>query len=48
MRRALVLGMIASIGLVVGAPLFIVSQTRVSPEAIQSSVLRAPELMDKA
>ena len=48
MKRALFLGMIAVAGSLVGAVAFIAGQTKVPPEAIQSSVIRAPELIEAA
>lgn len=49
MRYRLVLGAIAAVVLLCGLAAFaIVSQTKVSPEAIQSSVTRTPELIERA
>jgi hypothetical protein len=48
MKRRLVFSLIAGIGLLAGAAFLIVAPTRVSQDAIQSSVTRTPELIDKA
>lgn len=48
MKRGLFFGMIAAAGLFAGAAFVVVGQTKVPPEAIQSSVIRSPELMDRA
>ncbi|EUB96697.1 Phytochelatin synthase [Rhizobium sp. CF080] len=48
MKRGLFFGMIAAAGLLAGAAFIVVGQTKVPPEAIQSSVIRSPELMDRA
>lgn len=47
MKRIL-FGLVAAVGLLAGAVLFIAGQTRVPPDAIQSSVIRTPELIGKA
>lgn len=48
MKRGLFFGIIGSAGLVAGALFVFVGQTKVSPEAIQSSVIRSPDLVDRA
>ncbi|UVK37873.1 phytochelatin synthase family protein [Mesorhizobium sp. AR10] len=48
MKRSLAFGVIAGVGLLGGAALLIVGQSAVSPDAIQSSVTRAPALIDSA
>ena len=48
MKRSLVYGMIAAVALLGGAALLIGAPSRVSQDAIQSSVIRSPELLDKA
>lgn len=48
MKRGLFFGMIAAAGLFAGAAFVVVGQTKVPPEAIQSSVIRSPQLMDRA
>ena len=48
MKRRLVFSVIAGIGLLAGAAFLIVAPTRVSQDAIQSSVIRTPELIDRA
>ena len=48
MKRRLVFSVIAGIGLLAGAAFLIVAPARVSQDAIQSSVARTPELIDKA
>jgi hypothetical protein len=48
MKRRLVFSLIAGIGLLAGAAFLIVAPTRVSQDAIQSSVIRTPELIDRA
>jgi hypothetical protein len=48
MKRGFVFGVIAGIALLAGAAFLIVAPTRVSQDAIQSSVTRTPELIDKA
>lgn len=48
MKRAFFFGMIAVAGLLAGTVGFVGSQTKVPPEAIQSSVIRAPELIEAA
>ncbi|CDZ28265.1 phytochelatin synthase family protein [Neorhizobium galegae] len=48
MKRGLFFGMIAAAGLFAGAAFVLVGQTKVPPEAIQSSVIRSPQLMDRA
>ncbi len=48
MKRSLVFSVIAGVGLLAGAALLIVAPATVSQDAIQSSVTRAPELIDKA
>ena len=44
----LIAGMLAGVGLLGGAALWVVGQSAVSPAAIQSSVIRTPELIDSA
>jgi hypothetical protein len=44
----LIAGMIAGVGLLGGGALLIVGQSAVSPDAIQSSVIRTPALIDSA
>ena len=48
MRRSLVFGVIASCGLLAGAAFWTVAPAKISKDAIQSSVTRTPELVDKA
>ena len=48
MKRSLVFGAIAGVGLLAGAALWIVAPAKVSQDAIQSSVTRNPELIDRA
>ncbi|CDZ49107.1 phytochelatin synthase family protein [Neorhizobium galegae] len=48
MKRGPFLGIIATVGLLAGAAFVVVGQTKVPPEAIQSSVIRSPELLDRA
>ena len=48
MKRSLVFSVIATVGLLAGAAFLIVAPTKVSQDAIQSSVIRTPELIDKA
>ena len=48
MKRRLVFSVIAGIGLLAGAAFLIVAPARVSQNAIQSSVIRTPELIDRA
>ncbi|MGK6316528.1 phytochelatin synthase family protein [Neorhizobium sp. DT-125] len=48
MKRARFFGMIAAAGLLAAAALVIVGQTKVPPEAIQSSVVRTPDLVERA
>jgi hypothetical protein len=48
MKRRLVFSVIAGIGLLAGAAFLIVAPARVSQDAIQSSVIRTPELIDRA
>src|SRR5687767_1104180 len=48
MKRGPFFGIIVAAGLVAGAAFVVVGQTKVPPEAIQSSVIRSPELMDRA
>ena len=48
MKRSLVFGAIAGVGLLAGAALLIVAPAKVSQDAIQSSVTRSPELIDRA
>ncbi|TCV74615.1 phytochelatin synthase [Neorhizobium sp. R1-B] len=48
MKRAFFLGIVAAAGVLVGTAGFIASQTKVPPEAIQSSVIRVPELIETA
>jgi Phytochelatin synthase len=48
MKRSLVFSVIAGIGLLAGAAFLTVAPTRVSQDAIQSSVIRTPELIDRA
>jgi hypothetical protein len=46
--KRILFGLVAAVGLLAGAVLFIAGQTRVPPDAIQSSVIRTPELIGKA
>ncbi|MDQ0136802.1 hypothetical protein J2T08_004741 [Neorhizobium galegae] len=48
MKRGLFFGMMATAGLLAGAAFVVVGQTEVPPEAIRSSVIRSPQLMDRA
>jgi hypothetical protein len=48
MKRSLVFSVIAGVALLAGAAFLAVAPTRVSQDAIQSSVTRAPELIDRA
>jgi hypothetical protein len=48
MKRSLVFSAIAGVALLAGAAFLIVAPTGVSQDAIQSSVIRTPELIDKA
>ncbi|ATU90788.1 phytochelatin synthase family protein [Phyllobacterium zundukense] len=48
MRRRFVFGLVACTALLAGAAFLVVGQTRVSPEAIQTSVIRTPELINRA
>jgi hypothetical protein len=48
MKRSLVFSVIAGVGLLGGAALLIGAPPKVSQEAIQSSVIRTPELIDSA
>ena len=48
MKRNLVFGVIAGVGLLAGAAFWIVAPAAVSQDAIQASVTRTPELLDKA
>jgi hypothetical protein len=48
MKRGLIFGVAAGIGLLCGVAYVVVLPPTVSPEAIQSSVIRAPELVDRA
>jgi hypothetical protein len=48
MRRGLVFGVIASVGLLAGATFWTVAPAKISQDAIQSSVTRTTELIDKA
>ncbi len=48
MRRRFVFSVVACIALISGAAFLVAGQSGVSSEAIQSSVVRAPELIDRA
>jgi len=48
MKRRLVFSVIAGIGLLAGAAFLVVAPAKVSQDAIQSSVTRTPELIDRA
>ena len=48
MKRGPFLVIIAAVCLLAGAAFVVVGQTKVPPEAIQSSVIRSPELLDRA
>jgi hypothetical protein len=48
MKRRFLVGRIAAVALLCGGALLIAGPSRVSQEAIQSSVIRSPELLDKA
>jgi len=48
MKRRFALTVIVGVGLLCGATLLVVGQSAVSPDAIQSSVIRTPELIDSA
>jgi hypothetical protein len=48
MKRGLVFGVIASVGLLAGATFWTVAPAKISQDAIQSSVTRTTELIDKA
>jgi hypothetical protein len=48
MRRGWTFGLVAGVGLLATAALFLASPSRVSPEAIQSAVIRTPQLIDRA
>ena len=48
MKRRFALTAIVGVGLLCGATLLVVGQSAVSPDAIQSSVIRTPELIDSA
>jgi hypothetical protein len=48
MRRRFVFSVAACIALISGAAFLVAGQSGVSPEAIQSSVVRVPELIDRA
>ncbi|CCV15213.1 phytochelatin synthase family protein [Mesorhizobium sp. STM 4661] len=48
MKRGLAFGAIAGVALLCGGAFLIAGQSAVSPEAIQSSVTRTPELIDSA
>ncbi|CDN48970.1 phytochelatin synthase family protein [Neorhizobium galegae] len=48
MKRGPFFGIIVAAGLLAGAAFVVVGQTKVPPEAIQSSVIRSPELMNRA
>lgn len=48
MRRIFVLSVVTCIALIAGVIFFVAGQTKVSPEAIQSSVIRRPELISRA
>jgi hypothetical protein len=48
MKRSLAFSVVAAIGLLAGAAFLFVAPTRVSQDAIQSSVTRTPELIDSA
>jgi hypothetical protein len=48
MRRSPVFGAIAGVGLLAGAAFWIVAPAKISQDAIQSSVTRTTELIDKA
>jgi hypothetical protein len=48
MRRSVVFGVVAGVGLLAGAAFWTVAPAKISQDAIQSSVTRAGELIDKA
>lgn len=48
MRRRFLFGLIISLAMLAGAAFLVGGQSRVSPEAIQSSVIRTPALIDRA
>jgi hypothetical protein len=48
MRRSLVFGAIAGVGVLAGAAFWLVAPAKISQDAIQSSVTRTTELIDKA
>lgn len=48
MKRPIIFGFVAVVGLLVGGGLFVSGQTSVPPEAIQTSVVRSPDLLEKA
>jgi Phytochelatin synthase len=48
MKRKILIGLTALTGLLLGAAVFALSLATVSPEAIQASVHRAPELIERA
>jgi hypothetical protein len=48
MKRGRIFGLVGGVGLLAAAALFLASPSQVSPEAIQSSVIRTPELIDRA
>lgn len=48
MKRSFILAVIAGVGLLCGAAFLIVGPSPVSPDAIQSSVVRTPALIDSA
>ena len=48
MGRRLAFAVLACVGLLCGAAFLFIAQTAVSPEAVRSSVMRTPELIDRA
>ena len=48
MKRGLIFGLAVCAGLLGGAAVFMASQSSVSPKAIEASVIRTPELLERA
>lgn len=48
MKRGWIFGLLAGVGLSAAAALYLISPSRVSPDAIQASVTQAPDLINRA